>query len=98
MHVTTTFSLKQGKTRTNSVPIPHPLKLSDNSQVAYRRHCSHCRYRRANLRGSLPSMVNFLTGDRLNTTKVTGRNYVLSLDAAWLGIGAFQVTRSTSLK
>ena len=26
MHVTTTFSLKQGETRTNSVPIPHPLK------------------------------------------------------------------------
>ena len=28
MHVTTTFSLKQGETRTNSVPIPHPLKPS----------------------------------------------------------------------
>ena len=25
MHVTTTFSLKQGETRRNSVPIPHPL-------------------------------------------------------------------------
>ena len=25
LHVTTTFSLKQGETRTNSVPIPHPL-------------------------------------------------------------------------
>ena len=24
LHVTTTFSLKQGETRTNSVPIPHP--------------------------------------------------------------------------
>ena len=27
LHVTTTFSLKQGDTRTNSVPIPHPLRL-----------------------------------------------------------------------
>ena len=27
LHVTTTFSLKQEETRTNSVPIPHPLKL-----------------------------------------------------------------------
>ena len=26
LHVITTFSLKQGKTRTNIVPIPHPLK------------------------------------------------------------------------
>ena len=25
LHVTTTFSLKQGDARTNSVPIPHPL-------------------------------------------------------------------------
>ena len=25
LHVTTTFSLKQGETRTNSVPIPQPL-------------------------------------------------------------------------
>ena len=25
LHVTTTFSLKQGETKTNSVPIPHPL-------------------------------------------------------------------------
>ena len=25
LHVTTTFSLKQGETRTNSVPFPHPL-------------------------------------------------------------------------
>ena len=25
LHVTTTFPLKQGETRTNSVPIPHPL-------------------------------------------------------------------------
>ena len=25
LHVTTTFSLKQGETRTNSGPIPHPL-------------------------------------------------------------------------
>ena len=25
LHVTTTFSLKQWETRTNSVPIPHPL-------------------------------------------------------------------------
>ena len=25
MHVTTTFSLKQGETRTSSGPIPHPL-------------------------------------------------------------------------
>ena len=43
-------------------------KNSGNSLVAYRRHCSHCRYRGANLRSSLPSMVNFLTSDRLNTT------------------------------
>ena len=27
LHVTTTFSLKQGETRTNSVPIPNPLTL-----------------------------------------------------------------------
>ena len=27
LHVTTTFSLKQGGTRTNSVPIPHPLSI-----------------------------------------------------------------------
>ena len=26
LHVTTTFSLKQGETKTKSVPIPHPLK------------------------------------------------------------------------
>ena len=25
LHVTSTFSLKQGETRTNSGPIPHPL-------------------------------------------------------------------------
>ena len=25
LHVTTTFSLKQGETRTSSGPIPHPL-------------------------------------------------------------------------
>ena len=30
LHVTTTFSLKQGETRTNSVPIPHLLKLVNN--------------------------------------------------------------------
>ena len=28
LHVTTTFSLKQGETRTNSEPIPHPLKVN----------------------------------------------------------------------
>ena len=36
LHVTTTFSLKQGETRTNSVPIPHPLTetwLHDNENV-----------------------------------------------------------------
>ena len=27
LHVTTTFSLKQGETRTNSGPIPHPLRV-----------------------------------------------------------------------
>ena len=27
LHVTTTFSLKQGEKRTNSVPIPHPLSI-----------------------------------------------------------------------
>ena len=26
LHVTTTFSLKQGETRTSSGPIPHPLQ------------------------------------------------------------------------
>ena len=26
LHVTTTFSLKQGETRTNSVRIPHPFR------------------------------------------------------------------------
>ena len=45
-------------------------KNSGNSLVAYRRHCSHCHYRRANLRSSLPSMVKFLTSDGLNTTYV----------------------------
>ena len=28
LHVTTTFFLKQEETRTNSVPIPHPLRIS----------------------------------------------------------------------
>ena len=28
LHVTTTFSLKQGETRTSSKPIPHPLKFA----------------------------------------------------------------------
>ena len=28
LHVTNTFSLKQGETRTNGVPIPHPLSGS----------------------------------------------------------------------
>ena len=27
LHVTTTFSLKQEETRTNSVPFPHPLNM-----------------------------------------------------------------------
>ena len=27
LHVTTTFSLKQGETRTSSGPIPHPIKF-----------------------------------------------------------------------
>ena len=45
-------------------------KNSGNSLVAYRRHCSHCRYRRVNLRSSLPPMVDFLTSDRLNTTYI----------------------------
>ena len=27
LHVTTTFSLKQGETRTNSVPIPPPITV-----------------------------------------------------------------------
>ena len=27
LHVATTFSLKQGETRTSHVPIPHPLKM-----------------------------------------------------------------------
>ena len=31
LHVTTTFSLKQGETRTNSVPFPHPLSENLNS-------------------------------------------------------------------
>ena len=33
LHVTTTFSLKQGKTRTNSVPIPHPLIAQYNLSI-----------------------------------------------------------------
>ena len=33
LHVTTTFSLKQGETRTNSVPIPHPLTFSIGQSV-----------------------------------------------------------------
>ena len=28
LHVNTTFSLKQGETRTSSGPIPHPLKFT----------------------------------------------------------------------
>ena len=34
LHVTTTFSLKQGETRTSSGPIPHPL--SEVYQSAYK--------------------------------------------------------------
>ena len=56
------------------LPIRFLVKLSGNSLVAYRRHyCSNCRYRRANLRSSLPSMVNFLISDRLNTNIVSSR-------------------------
>ena len=33
LHETTTFSLKQGKTRTNSVPIPNPLKQYTRHQA-----------------------------------------------------------------
>ena len=36
LHVTTTFSLKQGETRTISVPIPHPLNRKFNYM---RRYC-----------------------------------------------------------
>ena len=33
LHVTTTFSLKQGETRTSSGTIPHPLKIQWNVEV-----------------------------------------------------------------
>ena len=37
LHVTTTFSINQEETRTNSVPIPHPLKRDlMNSQISLR--------------------------------------------------------------
>ena len=36
LHVTTTFSLKQGETRTNSVPIPHPLSFAGMLPVIFR--------------------------------------------------------------
>ena len=32
LHVTTTFSLKQGETRTSSGPIPHPLRSTSSSR------------------------------------------------------------------
>ena len=35
LHVTTTFSLKQGETRTNGVPIPHPLRELCNELLQY---------------------------------------------------------------
>ena len=50
--------------------LPIRFFVGKNSLVAYRRHCSHCRYRRANLRSLLPSMVNFLTSDHLNMTNI----------------------------
>ena len=37
LHVTTTFSLKQGEIRTNSVPIPHPLILVEFSLTSLGR-------------------------------------------------------------
>ena len=48
-------------------PFPVRFLLGKNSLVTRWQltddNCSHCRYRRANLRSSLPSMVNFLTSD-----------------------------------
>ena len=35
LHVTITYSLNQGETRTNSVPIPHPLKRRGDMQYLY---------------------------------------------------------------
>ena len=45
MHATTTFSPKQGETRTSSRPIPHPLnKLSTKKKKSklHDRHFSPC--------------------------------------------------------
>ena len=36
LHVTTKFSLKQGETRTNSIPIPHPLRGYNWMLLAHR--------------------------------------------------------------
>ena len=36
LHVTTTFSLKQGETRTSSGPIPHPFRIVISDQSILR--------------------------------------------------------------
>ena len=40
LHVTTTFSLKQGETRTSSGPIPHPLMVLSNSEGGNKNNSS----------------------------------------------------------
>ena len=40
LHVATTFSLKQGETRTSHGPIPHPLKQIDRGTKKWHWHCS----------------------------------------------------------
>ena len=43
LHVATTFSLKQGETRTNHGPIPHPLNQGANEKEASDSLCKcHC--------------------------------------------------------
>ena len=42
LHVTTTFSLKQGETRTSSVPIPHPLMYNSTISLPFPRTREAC--------------------------------------------------------
>ena len=54
LHVTTTFSLRQGETRTNSVPIPHPL----NAIVLI-----HAKYKAVGLGGKSGNNFTLLTAE-----------------------------------
>ena len=42
LHATTTFSLKQGETRTNSVPIPYPLRTCQTNRSVIEKCYCHC--------------------------------------------------------